>query len=738
MKKIYVLLLFLFLSLCVISCSKEDPVIDINKPGSGTVIPTPTPTPEPEPLPTETVSTSFVSYDFEKAEVLACDTASGNYSLRFDGEVPDITSGSVVLVNCDTTNYVVLVTKASTKDKVVDMTGVIGDLSYVFFNTEFTLQTGTTPTTKAYTGRVYYPQEYYTRATWDYTLWSTSVHEENDLYKSAKSRIWTEADFNASLNAILTLEFGSPVKNVIEGIEFLRAGKYTVDACITGGYVSSYDLYMNYSNKGEVNLHPKNNDKYAMLKHNLFPQKSVVFPVGVAPVIPIPVTFSSDLYADVSLSYEGKLDFNMGISASASGTLGLKYDAINNSGLTPYNELSLGYERRDPSLMGYGKVEGKCHIFPRVRACIGGVVGPSLDIKPYAKVSLEGGFKETLGGSSSDYLASSVKTFVGLDAAVGISTTLLNYESWNLSTPDVNIFEAQLFESPVEIEFLDAKKLSDRSYNVSFKVSDRYFDGNNYTSILWPIVNFEAEGTLSSKFVFSEQGIATVNWMPSMRPSKIYARINKPDGSVIDDAEYECEEEDEQLSCPDSHHPHAIDLGLPSGTKWCCMNVGASYPEEYGGYYAWGETIVKSNYKEANYAYFSGQDLDGNGWIDKNFSVQNIGSNIAGTSYDAATANMGGPWRMPSLVQLKELINNCNRQWTQRNGVNGFLITGPSGCQIFLPAANLGGESTNTFYWSSSLTTDDIYAYYLHLYPGSWDLIGMNRSAGISVRPVCP
>ena len=140
-------------------------------------------------------------------------------------------------------------------------------------------------------------------------------------------------------------------------------------------------------------------------------------------------------------------------------------------------------------------------------------------------------------------------------------------------------------------------------------------------------------------------------------------------------------------TCPDNNHPHAIDLGLPSGTKWCCCNVGASTPEGYGGYYAWGETSEKSVYNWNTYAYY--HDSNGDGWASYD-EYTNIGSDIAGTSYDVARVRMGAPWRMPSVGQMEELINNCSRQWTQLNGVNGILVTGPSGGQIFLPAGILG------------------------------------------------
>ena len=112
-------------------------------------------------------------------------------------------------------------------------------------------------------------------------------------------------------------------------------------------------------------------------------------------------------------------------------------------------------------------------------------------------------------------------------------------------------------------------------------------------------------------------------------------------------------------ACPDGNHPHLIDLGLPSGTKWACCNVGATQPEEYGGYYAWGETEEKEVYSEDTYKYY------------QNGSYVNIGSDISGTEYDVAHVNWGSDWVMPTHDEQMELLNNCTSEWTTLNGVNG-------------------------------------------------------------------
>lgn len=194
------------------------------------------------------------------------------------------------------------------------------------------------------------------------------------------------------------------------------------------------------------------------------------------------------------------------------------------------------------------------------------------------------------------------------------------------------------------------------------------------------------------------------------------------------------------LKCPDDHHPHAIDLGLPSGTKWCCCNVDAAIPEGPGGHYAWGETSEKSVYNWETYAYYNSDT-----------GYQNIGSDIAGTEYDVAHVRMGGSWCMPNVEQVKELGQNCTYTFTQQNGVNGFLIIGKNGGQIFLPAAGyryddilyLAGSEAD--YWSSSIVQDNSFEP-LGIYAGAIRLIRgleywgsqFNREWGQSVRAVCP
>lgn len=120
-----------------------------------------------------------------------------------------------------------------------------------------------------------------------------------------------------------------------------------------------------------------------------------------------------------------------------------------------------------------------------------------------------------------------------------------------------------------------------------------------------------------------------------------------------------------------------VDLGL--SVYWSSCNVGAESPEESGDYYAWGETSPKSNYTKEEYAFYNNSTKE---YID-------IGDNISGTVYDAATVNLGSDWRMPTEEQVKELLDNCTWEWTQIKNINGYKVTGKNGNSIFIPAAGL-------------------------------------------------
>ena len=214
------------------------------------------------------------------------------------------------------------------------------------------------------------------------------------------------------------------------------------------------------------------------------------------------------------------------------------------------------------------------------------------------------------------------------------------------------------------------------------------------------------------------------------------------------------------------HQPEAVDLGLPSGLKWASYNLGASKPEEYGDYYAWGETepyyisrdpLIWKEGKEAGYAWPSYKWCMGtNSTMTKYCNNSSHGYNgftdtktVLDPEDDAAYVNLGGNWRMPTFAEWEELMENCTMVWATKNRVKGLLVTATNGNSIFLPEcgrySGITFESSPSnsvwrgYYWASDLNLPyDQYARALILTNDGipWDMCNHVRMSGDTIRPV--
>ena len=205
-----------------------------------------------------------------------------------------------------------------------------------------------------------------------------------------------------------------------------------------------------------------------------------------------------------------------------------------------------------------------------------------------------------------------------------------------------------------------------------------------------------------------------------------------------------------------------VDLGLPSGMLWATYNVGATKPTENGDYFAWGETEPKKDYSWSTYKWCT---VDSTGALDKLLKYSNIDSTtVLEAEDDAATANWGNAWRMPTMKESIELVNGCNWDWTydfQGTKVAGMVGTSKvNGNIIFLPQAHsyTGAKLTTTvddgYIWSSTLSTvvdnngngydnkkgEHSGSGYYHRYnpsrKGHIEIAHVNRCVGASVRAV--
>ena len=192
-----------------------------------------------------------------------------------------------------------------------------------------------------------------------------------------------------------------------------------------------------------------------------------------------------------------------------------------------------------------------------------------------------------------------------------------------------------------------------------------------------------------------------------------------------------------------------IDLGLPSGTLWATCNVGADNPEDYGEYFAWGETQSKTTYNWSTYVYCHGDYNQLTKYCSQSdFGFDGFTDDLKTLLMDddAATANWGEGWRTPTGQEWVELLTYCSHTWTTINGVKGCLFTGRNGNSIFLPAAsslmddvsrNVGDDGS---YWSSSFNKsypDGAKGFKFIISFDDCDIYDdLSRSSGRSVRSV--
>ncbi len=179
--------------------------------------------------------------------------------------------------------------------------------------------------------------------------------------------------------------------------------------------------------------------------------------------------------------------------------------------------------------------------------------------------------------------------------------------------------------------------------------------------------------------------------------------------------------------------PEAVDLGL--SVKWASFNVGAWAPEEVGDYYAWGEIKTKEVFAGTTYRWYNSSHKLLKYNTRDNRTVLELKDDIAHVMY-------GGQWRMPTMEEWEELMDNCNWLWTEVNGVCGYVVTGINDNSIFLPASgHMEGDSKYEvgcgYYWSSSVNqNNDGEAQHLFFQNGYVGSYLRARSYGMPVRPV--
>ena len=298
-----------------------------------------------------------------------------------------------------------------------------------------------------------------------------------------------------------------------------------------------------------------------------------------------------------------------------------------------------------------------------------------------------------------------------------------------------------------------------RNYDISFSIAYESNEAEERTATISD-VNLEMGKSYNINLVVNDKDVVTEEYAIEFFVTEVKdwgddieldATINEKAENPETPENPENPENPGVLSGVENGHKW-VDLGL--SVKWATCNVGASAPEEYGDYFAWGEVEPKEYYEWSTYKYCNGSSSTLTKYCDKS-SYGNNGftdnKTVLDPEDDATHVNWGSAWRMPTKAERDELVDNCTWTWTTQNGVNGYKVTGPNGNSIFLPAAGSCGSYLATvnisgYYWSSSLKIDDLdytphisnSAHIVYLYDGVVNELNCYyRNYGYSVRPVC-
>lgn len=661
------------------------------------------------------LETDYVDMKFDDAGTTThYNSNSGVLTVTYaDGDVPDVEVGSAVVLSAEHRFDIRVVESVAIDGNTATLETAQGNMSNLFRNTSFTLSTNgdtralgsngrpvITPAAVGYLDEqgnyieVYNTAAPQTMAMYtvdvalDVALWSYEKdYSSTTLYEGSFGRLWWDKYvLSAGVNGVFEFDFGEKAGNGKLG----KVGDLEYFAYRLSGSISA-DMLLRYQIESSATF---SDDR--ILKYNAIPTKVFKFIVGG---VVVPVFVDTHIGQYVELGAGGSIDVSGGVKVGLNIEAGLSWSK--SSGVEVIKNATPTMNIYHPTIKAEASAHAKLSYYPQLEIGFYKFIGPWFEPRSYIKEEVKAGFRTSTDGDN--YVGWTDEFFSGLDMRLGLD---LDFGILG----EVSVFESDIFNvvddtllitSPNRLTLTSPssgrKQVEDgESVDLTFKVETYSPLTRKYSACENAAVVFDVEcGELSDYVVLSDaSGVVRVSWIPSetranTKDKRLSARIYGSDGVIIDEAIFIAEME--------ASHPHAVDLGL--SVKWASCNVGATSPEEYGDYFAWGETSPKSSYTPENYQHWV--DYEGDGYWGSEECT--INSDISGTQYDAATVNWGGSWRMPTHAESTELIANCTFK-----PIGPYLIvTGPNGNSIFMPAAGYrcGSSSylvgSHGFYWCS-------------------------------------
>ena len=651
------------------------------------------------------IETDYVNLKLEEEDVeYQYDVTTGTMSITYSqSALPSVKSGSAIVMPAEYGYDIRVVESYDVSGNTLSVQTSQGNMTNLFRNISFTLATNPSTPTRSVDGRrVFTPSscgyidadgEYHelyninTRAniTVSDRLWKFSQDYSGDkLCEGGGGKVvWDKCRFDAALDGEFSFDFGEVVLDEWHSLGELQRFSYKLIGSL------GLDMLLRYHYE---NAYEEEKDK--IIKKNVIPTFRFTFMVGT---VPVPITVDTHLGAYTYFGAKGEIDISAGAKSDGELSLGLEWTP--EAGVRPLNNATSSLSVYPLTIAAQASLESKVSYYPKIEIGVYKFVGPWLEPRSYLKAAAKAGLGASTDGESYIGWTSGIYNGMDLHMGLGLNFGIWDFNFWKDEFEEI-VGEKALYVAPSRIRTLSPKDGTEvevgEVLNAEFIVESYSPLTDNYYPCPLALVNLEAGcGELDTDAVVADaEGKIKVEWTPSPEEkpatrtaeetdcelaSVLTAEIIDAEGKVVSDATL-------TVKCL---HPHMIDLGLPSGTKWACCNVGAESPEEYGNYYTWDEA-------------------------------------------------MSLPYQLPTISQIKELCNKCSWQWT----TNGQKVTGPNGNSIFLPAAGNYSEgeynSGEGYYWSSTLDIGNPSgAHALDFDDDYWGYYGYAaREYYLSVRPV--
>ncbi len=650
------------------------------------------------------------------------DSSTGTLTATYpESDLPRISEGQATVLPPEYGSEIRVIEEIKTDGKTMTVQTRQGDMCDIFKNIQFTLVTSGTDAISKAGNRVITPSAVgYRDSEGNYheifnidtksekpefvnghELWSfhKDFNEQTIMTGPAGEISWETCSFDAGLNGEFNFDFGEKKITEIRSKGDLLHFSYTLKGNIDIDMLLKYEYSVKYGD----------DEPYDELMKLKIPSMEFQFLVGNVPVI---IQVKTDIGKYAEFSAKGSIEASAGVKLGTNVSMGLEYNKDRGCEMK-YPEANPYFELHTPTFNISASAKAKVSYYPRIDILIYKLLGPFAEMRPYMKEVINAGAQISADGSSK--IGWDAGTYCGMDYKVGLALKFANIIEADLFDSGVNnlIKDNVIFQAPAKISLESPENglqvKAGQTVNAIFKVESYSPITDKYYPCQFALVNLNSKYPtvgLPPASLADINGKINITWTPTGKGTitRADASQDRLDAIVVGGNGDSICESSLEVSIEEETPGQWVDLGL--SVKWAGWNVGATSPEQYGGYYAWGETEEKSIYNRdtyihKEYVYVPSLDI----WYPE---LIYIGDEISGTSYDVAHVKWGGGARMPTLEEVKELINNCTFEYGTYNGVAGDYVTGPNGNSIFLPFAgewfndNLINEGKYGYFWSGS------------------------------------